>query len=83
MKGERVVAGLRCSEVIARLSDFVDGELPATDLARMKEHVAGCDVCERFGGGFAAVVAALRKAEPAELDPNVAERLMNALEKDA
>lgn len=80
MKGERLVAGLRCSEVIARLSDYVDGELSAEDLARVRAHVAECDVCERFGGKFASVVRALKSVAAPELDPAIAERLAKAIE---
>ena len=81
MEGERLVAGLRCSEVLARLTDFVDGELSAAELEQVKAHVAGCDVCERFGGRFAAVVRALRETSTPDVDPAVAERLDRALSR--
>ncbi len=82
MEGERLVAGLRCSEVLARLTDFVDGELSDAEVEKVKAHVAGCDVCERFGGRFAAVVKALRAQSSPDVDPAIAERLDRALEAD-
>jgi anti-sigma factor RsiW len=82
MEGERVVAGLRCTEVLARLSDYVDGELAPDELTRVKAHVAGCDVCERFGGRFAAVVRGLREAEPPDVAPAVADALARVLERE-
>ena len=77
LKNERVVAGLACSEVLADLSRLLDGELPEAEASRLAGHVAGCDVCERFGRRFAGVVRDLRErlGEPEPLKKEVAERL--------
>ena len=80
MKGERLVAGLRCSEVLADLSDFIDGSLDAERIARLQGHVAGCQVCERFGATFKTAVRALRELRaPPDVDPAIAKRLRDAL----
>lgn len=81
MTDERLVAGLRCGEVLSRLSEYVDGELAAQEKARVDSHLRGCDVCERFGGAFAATVAALRRqlAEAERVDEGVEERLRRRL----
>ncbi|MBX7079950.1 MAG: zf-HC2 domain-containing protein [Nannocystaceae bacterium] len=57
---DREIAGLRCSEVLALLSSWVDGELTGAQRGAVEGHVRGCDVCERFGGRFAAMVQAIR-----------------------
>ncbi len=57
---ERHVGGLSCSAVLECLGDYVDGELTATDMARVDAHLRGCTVCERFGGRYASVVHAAR-----------------------
>ncbi len=77
LKDERVVAGLGCSEVLADLSRLLDGELPEAEASRLAGHVAGCDVCERFGRRFAGVIRDLREGlgEPAPLGAEVAGRL--------
>jgi len=77
LKDERVVAGLACSEVLADLSRLLDGELPEAEASRLAGHVAGCDVCERFGRRFAGVIRDLRDGlgEPEPLEEAVAERL--------
>lgn len=70
---ERTVGGMTCSEVLAYLSDFVDGALGATDEARVRAHLVECSVCERFGGRYAGAVSDLRArlgAVPA-VDPAV------------
>jgi len=84
MKGERTVAGLRCGEVLADLSAYLDGELDPARVARLQEHLRGCDVCERFGGEFRAVVEALRRhlAQAEPLSATVAGRLRRRLRRD-
>lgn len=82
---DRTVAGMTCREVLASLSEYLDGELDSPGTARLEAHVAGCDRCERFGGRFGAVVGALRRelggAAPAP-DTPVLRRLWTRLSLD-
>ena len=75
------MGSLRCSDVLARLGDYVDGELAATGAAEVEDHLRGCTVCERFGGRFSRAVraarAALGAAPPA--DERVLQRVRTAL----
>ena len=61
MAHDREVAGIRCGEVLERLSDYVDGDLTDAERARIDGHLTGCDWCERFGGAFAATFGRLRQ----------------------
>jgi anti-sigma factor RsiW len=54
------VHGLTCEEVLARLSDYLDGELAPDALGALEAHLSACEGCARFGGEFRATVAALR-----------------------
>lgn len=77
---DRSVAGMTCREVLADLSDFIDGELPPSRVAQVREHLAGCGECERFGGRVGRLVGALRAdREPETVDPSVAARLRERL----
>lgn len=81
MAENRDVGGLFCFEVLERLSDYVDGELPAAEQAKVDAHLAGCDACTKFGGEFGAVVTALRQrlATPAEPSEAATLRLLSKL----
>lgn len=80
----RVVAGIRCIEVLGLLSDFLDGEVSQEDRSRIEGHLLGCDQCERFGGKMSSVVSALRKAlkEPEPLDEAISNRLLERLNRE-
>jgi anti-sigma factor (TIGR02949 family) len=82
MKGERTVASLRCSEVLADLSRYLDGDLHAARRTQLEQHVTGCDACMRLGGEVASIVKALREKLGAERAPDdVAARLDDLLDK--
>ncbi len=84
MSMDREVGGVRCSEVLIRLTDFLEGELQGEELQRVQAHLAGCDACTRFGARFARAVEALRALPPPEVLPEaVAQRLEGVLKAQA
>lgn len=80
MDGDRVVAGLHCGEVLADLTEYLDGRLRSERMRRIQEHVKGCDTCASFGSELAVAVAALREnlQEPARHE-GVEARLLDRL----
>jgi RNA polymerase sigma-70 factor (ECF subfamily) len=87
MDGERIVAGLHCGEVLADLSDHLDGALPKDRARRVEEHLRGCEACERFYAELSALADALRERIPEPgldaLDAEVAARLHARLAVEA
>jgi anti-sigma factor RsiW len=83
MADEREVAGTTCGEVLAELSDYLDGELSLERRAQLEAHLQGCDVCERFGGRFEALIQAIRRqaSSPSAEEPAVFERLRAYLDR--
>ena len=79
MAHDRVVAGLRCLEVLDELSAYIDEEVTPQQI---EAHLAGCDWCARFGGDVAGTVAEIRRTlAPADRTPeDVVRRLDAALE---
>lgn len=78
---QRLVAGLWCGDVLARLPDFVDGTLPAEEAAAARAHLAGCDWCERFGGRYGALVGQLRELPAPPIPDELARRLDERLDR--
>jgi len=69
---ERDIGGIRCSAVLARLADIVDGELSEYDRDRITAHVMGCPECAKFGARYQDVIRALRDAD---VSPEIAAAL--------
>lgn len=76
---DRLVNGLLCSDVLGLLPSFVEGEVDPDTTHQIQGHLAGCDVCERFGGRYVHVLQRL-KAQPAPSAPSdLYDRLLNRL----
>lgn len=78
---ERDVAGLRCSDVMAELSRYLEGDLAPERSAQIEAHVSECQACADFGKGFARLIEAVRTrlGEPEPVPADVAVRLKAAL----
>lgn len=81
IQDEKVIAGISCSQVLERLSDYLDGDLPPEGREQVEAHLRGCDGCSRFGGEFKATVSALRGllARPGGLPGGFRDRLRRSL----
>lgn len=60
MAEPKVVGGLHCFDVLAQLSDYVDGALSPQEKAKVEAHLKECMACTEFGGQFGAVLEAAR-----------------------
>ncbi|RLB41628.1 MAG: hypothetical protein DRH30_06405 [Deltaproteobacteria bacterium] len=78
---DRLIAGVRCSNVLANLSDYLDAELDAATIARIEEHLLGCSNCERFGKNFGSMVASLRREynTPEAVDVDALSRMLSQI----
>jgi anti-sigma factor RsiW len=75
---------MTCEEVLAVLSDYLDGELAPEALATVETHLHACQDCARFSGRFRATLGALREhlaATPA-LPEGLRERLLAIARED-
>lgn len=81
MAHDRDVAGIRCTSVLAHLSEYIDGELDNETRSRIDAHLAGCDWCEQFGGVFSSIIRDLRRslADPPGPPQDVQDRLFDRL----
>lgn len=60
MAYDREVGGIRCSEVLGVLDDYIDGELSSDVQEKVNRHLASCNWCEQFGGHYVGTIRALR-----------------------
>jgi anti-sigma factor RsiW len=79
---EKVIAGLSCGDVLALLSDYLDGDLAPEARQQVEAHLRGCQGCARFGGEFRSTVQALRAhlRRAPEVPASVLDRLRTALD---
>jgi anti-sigma factor RsiW len=84
MTEDREVAGIRCSQVLELLPDYLEGHLPGSERARAEAHLRGCTWCEEFGGRYATLVAAVRSSlhEPEAVPPGLRTRLRERLVRE-
>ena len=84
MAHDRMVAGIRCFEVLDRLSEYIDGELDEVERGRIDAHLEGCDWCAQFGGDVSDTVREIRATlgAPAPMPQIVRERLERALQEE-
>lgn len=84
MAYDRSVAGIRCTEVLEDLSEYVDQQLPPQRVEQIHAHLRGCDWCERFGGDFSSAVTALRQQmeSPVPAPDAVRSRLRERLRRE-
>ena len=64
-----------CKKIFARLSEYLDVELPDGDCERIKEHLAGCPPCVEFVESLRKSVELCRTydhdSRPAPMSPDV------------
>ncbi len=74
-----------CSEIFAKLSEYLDGDLPPDVCESMAAHIEECGPCVAFVESLRKSVALSRKAaagiEQAELKAEVKARLAEAYEQ--
>jgi anti-sigma factor RsiW len=71
-----------CLEIFARLSEYIDGELPPEDCACIEQHIADCPPCVLFLKQLRESVDAARHFKtpvaPAPVDEQLRQKLQEA-----
>ena len=72
---------LTCQQLLNYLSDYVEGRLPAGEVARLQEHLAACPHCVAYLHSFQATLAACQSLQAAEFEklPSMPEELVQAI----
>ena len=72
-----------CPRVVALLSDYIDGRLPADVHQELEQHLGGCSECTAFVGTFRSTVALLQSLSEDELPEELRVRLKAFLDDRA
>lgn len=72
-----------CSAIFARLSEYIDGELPADLCEKMRDHIEDCAPCVEFVASLRKSIAlsksgGVRDAEPGPLPAECRDALLSA-----
>jgi len=78
---DRMIAGLRCRDLLSLVTDYVDGELSAVDSGQVDSHLRGCVHCAKFGGEYGALVGELKSyLKTPTVSSDIRARLANRME---
>jgi anti-sigma factor RsiW len=71
-----VVEEMACNELVEIVTDYLDGTLPAAELARIRDHLSSCDGCQSHIEQMRATVRVLRSAPEEQASPAAASALV-------
>jgi len=80
MSGGHRHGGPECRELLARLSEYIDGELDAGMCGELDEHMEDCDPCQRFVEALRRTVALVESEPPEGLPDEARAELRRTLE---
>ncbi|WP_152361230.1 anti-sigma factor family protein [Microlunatus speluncae] len=69
---------LTCRELVAIVTDYLDGALTAEDTRRFDGHLTGCDGCTTYLDQFRQTIGLAGRLEPTDLEPRVQDELLSA-----
>ena len=69
--------GLTCQELVELVTDYIENALSEGERARVEEHLAGCDGCDRYVEQMRQTIQALGVLQEKDLAPDAQEKLLN------
>lgn len=66
---------MKCEEVLAALSDYVDGEVDPAICRDLREHLEGCTPCEIVIDNIRRTITLYRSGRPVVLPPDLHQQL--------
>ena len=75
MGAEREMA---CRELVAVVTDYLEGRLPEEDVRRLEAHLAECPYCIEYIEQMRATIGALGEIDPESIAPVTQETLLEA-----
>ncbi len=70
---------MNCTEFLAKLTDYFDGQIDPELLAEVKEHLGSCHHCEVIVSTTRETISIYRHQQPYEFPDDLAQRLRAAV----
>ena len=70
--------GITCREIVALVTDYLDGALPEHERARFETHLEECDGCRRHLEQVRVTIDTLGRLREDDLEPDLRDRLLTA-----
>jgi anti-sigma factor RsiW len=70
-----MVEEMACTELVEIVTDYLDGTLPAAELARVRDHLTSCDGCQAHIEQMRATVRVLHSEPEEQAPPKMADAL--------
>jgi anti-sigma factor RsiW len=65
-----------CKELVAAASDYLEGRLPASERARLEEHLAACEGCTTYLEQMRRTIALIGELREEDVPPEALARLL-------
>ncbi len=76
------MSGDTCKESIARMLEYIDGELSDDLREKLEAHLGGCTSCEEFLASYRATPSICRQALAKKMPEEVAHKLTDFLRRE-
>lgn len=70
---------MKCKELLAALSDYVDGDLDPAVYEAFRAHLGGCNPCEIVVDNVRQTITLFKSGQSVELPPELHQELTNVL----
>lgn len=72
---------MKCQEILAALSDYIDGDLDLELCRALQKHLADCNPCRLVVDSVRHTITLYKSGRPVELPAELCERLRRALKE--
>jgi len=73
---------MKCEDLLARLNEYVDGEIDPAICAEFEKHLAGCDPCQIVIDNIRKTITVYKDGQPYELPVQFRRRLHSILQQN-
>ena len=72
---------LTCREVVEFVNDYLEGALPADELARFEQHVSSCDGCDRYVNQMRLTIETVQRLRWEDVPAQTREELLDGFRR--